>query len=136
MSYEQLLAKIQNFQANICVVGLGQVGLPTALTFAKQGYKVYGYDINKSLINSLSQKQSLFEEEGIKELISKTIENRKFEPNDSLSYCVNKSEIIIICVATPITSNIQPNLLFLENVFIFYGIKHASHCRHVSNINT
>lgn len=115
MSYEQLLAKIQNFQANICVVGLGQVGLPTALTFAKQGYKVYGYDIDKSLINSLSQKQSLFEEEGIQELISKTIENRKFEPNDSLSYCVNKSEIIIICVATPTTSNVQPNLSFLEN---------------------
>jgi UDP-N-acetyl-D-mannosaminuronate dehydrogenase len=41
MSYEQLLAKIQNFQANICVVGLGQVGLPTALTFAKQGDKLF-----------------------------------------------------------------------------------------------
>ena len=114
MPYEQLSKKIQNFQASICVVGLGQVGLPTALTFAKQGYKVYGYDIDKSLIDSLSQKQSPFEEQGLKELISKTVENGRFEPNDSLDYCVNKSEIIIICVATP-TTDTQPNLSFLEN---------------------
>jgi UDP-N-acetyl-D-mannosaminuronic acid dehydrogenase len=114
MSYEQLLEKIQNFQANICVVGLGQVGLPTALTFAKQGYKVYGYDIDKSLINSLSQKQPSFEEEGIQELLSKTIDNGKFEPNNSLSYCVNKSDTIIICVATPTTLDVQPNLSFLK----------------------
>ncbi len=114
MSYEQLSEKIQNFQANICVVGLGQVGLPTALTFAKQGYKVYGYDIDKSLTRSLSQKQSLFKEEGINELISMTVENGRFEPSDSLDYCVDKSEIIIICVATP-TTNTLPNLSFLEN---------------------
>jgi UDP-N-acetyl-D-mannosaminuronic acid dehydrogenase len=95
-------------------VGLGQVGLPTALTFAKQGYKVYGYDIDKSLINSLSQKQPSFEEEGIQELLSKTIDNGKFEPNNSLSYCVNKSDTIIICVATPTTLDVQPNLSFLK----------------------
>jgi len=114
MSYEQLLGKIQNFQANICVVGLGQVGLPTALIFAKKGYKVFGYDIDDSTLKLLSEKQSPFEEEGIKELIIQTIENKKFEPNNSLNECVEKSDIIIVCVATPI-NEITPNLSFLKN---------------------
>ena len=115
MPYEQLLKKIQTCQANICVVGLGQVGLPTALTFSKQGYKVYGYDINESILKSLSQKQSPFEEDGIQELIFQTITTKKFETNNSLSYCVNNSDVIIVCVATPTTSEILPNLSFLEN---------------------
>ena len=114
MTYEQLFEKIQNFQANICVMGLGQVGLPTALIFSKQGYNVHGYDINKSILELLSQKQSPFKEDGIQELIIQTIENKKFTPNNSLNECVKQSDIIIVCVATPITSNIQPNLSFLE----------------------
>ena len=115
MPFDDILKKIQNFQAQICVVGLGQVGLPTALTFSKLGYKVYGYDINKSLLASLSQKQSPFKETGIQELISQTIDSGKFQPNESLRDCVNNSEIIIVCVATPTTSDVQPNLSFLEN---------------------
>jgi UDP-N-acetyl-D-mannosaminuronic acid dehydrogenase len=117
MSYEELLRKIQNFDAKICVVGLGQVGLPTALIYAEQGYKVYGYDINDSTINLLSQKKSPFEEEGIIELISKTIENNKFEPNTSLRKSVEQSDVIIVCVATPIV-DITPNLSFLKDASI------------------
>jgi len=117
MSYEELLEKIQNFHAKICVVGLGQVGLPTALIYAKQGYKVYGYDINDSTINLLSQKKSPIEEEGIVKLISETIENNQFEPNTSLIECVEKSDVIIVCVATPII-DITPNLSFLKSASI------------------
>lgn len=117
MSYDELLKKIQNFRAKICVVGLGQVGLPTALIYAKQGYKVYGYDINNSTINSLSQKKSPFEEEGIAELISEMIENNQFEPSNSLNECVERSDVIIVCVATPIV-DVTPNLSFLKNASI------------------
>lgn len=113
--YENLLKKTQSFDSTICVVGLGQVGLPTALTFAKAGYTVYGYDIEESIILSLIKKQSPFREEGIEKLIIQTIENQKFEPNSSLDDCISKSDIIIVCVATPTTSNVQPNLSFLKN---------------------
>jgi len=116
MLYKQLLEKIQNFQASICVIGLGQVGLPTALTFSKEGYKVYGHDIDESTLNSLSQKQSPFKETGIQELLIQVIEDKKFEPNNSLNECVNKSDIIIVCVPTPITASVKPNLSFLESV--------------------
>ena len=116
MSYELLLEKIKNYQAQISVIGLGQVGLPTALTFSKQGYKVFGNDVNKTLISSLIQKKLPFKEEGLNKLINQTIDNGKFEPNESLDYAVRQSDVIIVCVATPLASNNKPNLTFLQNV--------------------
>ena len=113
--YEILSKKIQNFRSKICIIGLGQVGLPTALTFSKAGYKVFGYDINTSILELLLEKRSPFKEKGIEELITQTIENKKFEPNPSLNNCIENSDIIIVCVATPTTSDVQPNLSFLEN---------------------
>ena len=115
MSYDDLHTKIKNHQARICVIGLGQVGLPTALTFSKQGYSVLGYDINKNLLNSLLQKKSPFEEAGLEKLISNCIQSGKFEPNENLTKCIEISDIIIVCVATPTTNEIKPNLSFLEN---------------------
>jgi UDP-N-acetyl-D-mannosaminuronic acid dehydrogenase len=116
MSEDNLHTKIQDYKARICVVGLGQVGLPTALTFSKQGYSVLGYDINENLLLLLSQRKSPFEEEGIQELISKCIESGKFEPRENLNECVEVCDIIIVCVATPTTNDVIPNLSYLENV--------------------
>ena len=113
--HEILSKKIQNFHSKICIIGLGQVGLPTALTFSKAGYKVFGYDINTSILELLLKKRSPFEEKGLDELISQTIENKKFEPNSSLNNCIENSDIIIVCVATPTTPDVLPNLSFLEN---------------------
>lgn len=40
---------------NVCVIGLGYVGLPLALSFAMKGYKVYGVDSNPELISELQR---------------------------------------------------------------------------------
>ena len=115
MSYDNLHTKIKNHKARICVIGLGQVGLPTALIFSKKGYSVLGYDINKDLLNLLLQRKSPFEEAGLKKLISNCIQSGKFEPNGNLKECIEVSDIIIVCVAIPTTNEIKPNLSFLEN---------------------
>ncbi len=52
MSYsDSLVKRISSKDAKICVVGLGQVGLPTALTFCEAGFDVTGHDINKDLLD-------------------------------------------------------------------------------------
>ena len=38
----------------VCVVGIGRIGLPTALSFAKAGLKTIGVDINEKLVNSIN----------------------------------------------------------------------------------
>src|SRR5438445_10121240 len=114
MSKEALLKKIQNKEAKICVIGLGQVCLPTALTFAKSGFNVTGHDINKDLLSLLDSKRSPFEETGLEELLKSCIEGKRFHTNSKLEDSIRDSSAIIVCVATPLTNGIRPDLSFLE----------------------
>lgn len=106
--------KIEKKDAKICVIGLGQVGLPTALTFSSSGYVVIGHDINKSLLSDLSSKKSPFYEPGLDKLLAESIDSKKFLLTDQLADAVEKSDVIIVCVATPITTDIRPDLSYLE----------------------
>ncbi len=57
----------------ICVVGLGYIGLPTALMMASNGLDVYGCDYNKELVTTLQNGHVSFEEEGLQELFDKAV---------------------------------------------------------------
>ena len=54
---------------NLCVFGIGRVGLPLALVFADKGFDVWGIDINPEHVNILNQKKLPFLEEGAEELL-------------------------------------------------------------------
>ena len=55
---DQLLSKIENRTACIGVVGLGYVGLPLALEFARAGFKVIGYDVSERVVKGLMSGKS------------------------------------------------------------------------------
>lgn len=59
----------------INIVGLGYIGLPTALMFAKNGTKIVGTDINEKLISSLKEGKLTFEEKGLDELFLDALNN-------------------------------------------------------------
>ncbi|QEK13198.1 nucleotide sugar dehydrogenase [Crassaminicella thermophila] len=80
----------------INVIGLGYIGLPTALMFAKSGVEVIGTDISKTLVDSLSQGKLSFEEKGLEELFKKALSNGiKFTTE------YQKTDTYIIAVPTP-----------------------------------
>jgi UDP-N-acetyl-D-mannosaminuronic acid dehydrogenase len=80
----------------INVIGLGYIGLPTALMFAKSGIEVIGTDINKELVESLSLGQLTFEEKGLEELFGKAVSKGiKFTTE------YQKTDTYIIAVPTP-----------------------------------
>src|SRR5699024_3349459 len=58
---------------NINVVGLGYIGLPTALMLAKSGLNVVGTDYNEKLIDSLNKNELTFKEKGLEELFNKAV---------------------------------------------------------------
>ena len=64
---------------NICVIGLGYVGLTLAITFAKLGFKVTGIKINKKVLKSLKKNKPHFYEPGLKESLTKVLKNKKLE---------------------------------------------------------
>jgi UDP-N-acetyl-D-mannosaminuronic acid dehydrogenase len=57
----------------INIIGLGYIGLPTALMFAKSGLKVVGTDKNTNLVNSLKEGHLTFDEEGLEELFKEAL---------------------------------------------------------------
>ena len=83
------------------VIGLGYIGLPTALMFAKAGMQVMGTDLNAKLIESLSKGELTFEEDGLKDLFEEAI---KKGVEFSTEY--HKTDTYIVAVPTPyINSN-------------------------------
>ncbi|WP_075506005.1 nucleotide sugar dehydrogenase [Candidatus Pelagibacter communis] len=77
----------------ITVVGLGYVGLPTALSYCKKGFEVNGFDIDKKLILNLNKGITKIDEKNVKILLKKYIK-KKFFPKS----CLEPSDIFIITV--------------------------------------
>lgn len=78
----------------ICVLGLGYIGLPTALLFA-QNYKVIGLDVNKKILALLKKGKIPFEEPGLQELFNKV------KGNFTISDSVEDADVFLIAVPTP-----------------------------------
>ena len=59
---------------NICIIGLGYIGLPTAVMFANSGVRVHGVDINEKAVNMIANKQLHIEENGLQERLEQAID--------------------------------------------------------------
>ncbi|MDB1947911.1 nucleotide sugar dehydrogenase [Clostridium tertium] len=81
---------------SINVVGLGYIGLPTALMFAANGIRVRGTDLNINIVNKLNSGKLTFKEDGLEELFKKAQKN---EIEFSTNYL--KTDMYIITVPTP-----------------------------------
>ncbi len=88
---------------NICVIGLGYVGLPLAVEFSKK-YNIVGFDKNKFRINQLKRGIDLNSQLTKKDIKKK---NLKFTFKKKE---IKDSQIYIITVPTPVTNNKKPNL--------------------------
>ncbi|MEC5423402.1 nucleotide sugar dehydrogenase [Virgibacillus sp. C22-A2] len=80
----------------INIIGLGYIGLPTALMIAKSGVKVVGTDNNNKLVKSLSEGKLTFEEKGLGELFEEAISN-----GIEFSTEYQKTHTYILAVPTP-----------------------------------
>lgn len=113
---KNLLESIENLRTKIGVIGLGQVGLPTALSFSDVGFDVTGHDVNQKLLEQLKQGIAPFEEDGLTELLESCIKKNKFSVESSFEKTIERCDVLIVCVPTPLTESIRPDLSALENV--------------------
>ncbi len=111
-SYIKLKKKIQNKNIQIGVIGLGYVGLPLSLTISERGYKVYGFDKDINKINFLDKYKSYIKHVSSTR-IQKVVKKKLFIPTGKF-YLLEKMDIIILCVPTPLTSNKKPDLTFVK----------------------
>lgn len=81
----------------ICVVGLGYIGLPTAAMFATSGFKVFGVDIKKSIVDNLNRGSVEIFEPNLEQLVSKEVKLG----NLCASRNIVPADVFIVAVPTP-----------------------------------
>lgn len=96
---------------NITVVGQGYVGIPLAIEASKAGYKVFGLDLNIEKINQLISGKSLVPDIS-DETIQLCIDSKMYIPTTDQNV-ISKSNIVLICVPTPLTPDGKPDLTIL-----------------------
>ena len=105
--------KYKKKKITVGILGLGYVGLPLALMFAKKSIKVIGFDIDENKIKKLKNKQNYFNY--IHGNIAKEIvETNYFLPTTNFTL-IKKCDVLIICVPTPISKNKVPDLTAVKN---------------------
>jgi len=97
-----LLNKIQTRKAEVAVLGLGHVGLPTALIFSRAGFHVTGIDIDETKVEALTQGNCYVMEPGLQETLATCLANGSFRATRDLSNSIKSSQIVSVCVPTPI----------------------------------
>lgn len=110
-TFLQLKRKIALKKAKITIVGLGYVGLPLGVEFAKKGYFVYGYETNKRRIKHLYNQEEYISDIDPKVCLN-LIKKNKFRPTNS-QRVLRDSDVIIICVPTPLRKVKIPDISYI-----------------------
>ncbi len=96
--------------ADICVIGLGYIGLPTALTFARHGKRVAGVDVSAEVCETINKGSIHIVEPGLAELAQQVHETGLF----TTSRVPEESDAFIIAVPTPLTKDKKADLSYVK----------------------
>jgi len=95
----------------IAIIGLGYVGLPLSLQFARSGLSVLGFDIDPVKVDALNQGRSYIKHIS-SEAVAEAIRQGKFSATTDFAR-VEEVEAVIICVPTPLNKNREPDISFI-----------------------
>lgn len=101
---EDKFLNFENLSKDITIIGMGYVGLTLAAVLSAEGFRVFGFDNNKKLIQDLKNKKTPFYEKGLK----KYINNKNLIFSTNIKDCISKT--YIITVGTPLKKNLSPSL--------------------------
>jgi len=107
--YKHLLKLIQSKKSKVCILGLGYVGLPIAVEFAKKGFFVYGFDTKQSRIENLKNGISYIDDISNRDI--KAVLGKLHPTHDA--EILSKADIIIICVPTPLRKRKIPDMSYI-----------------------
>jgi len=98
----------------IAVIGLGYIGLPTAIMFANAGFKVTGYEIREEVVEKINSGKAHIVEPEINELLGKAVESGNLRATSNPED-IREKDAYIICVQTPLKEDKTPDLSYLES---------------------
>ena len=112
----ELIESIQSGNISVCIIGIGRIGLPTALSFANSGLSTIGIDINSKLVDMITSKVfPLKDEPGYDVMFDKVI-NEKFHASTKIQDVVPNSDVIVLSLPTPMDESNVPDYSALLSV--------------------
>ncbi|HZM85171.1 MAG TPA: nucleotide sugar dehydrogenase [Blastocatellia bacterium] len=107
----ELLVKLKERRAVVGVIGLGYVGLPLAVEFARGGLKVIGFDLDKSRVDSINRGQSYIPDVQT-EMVGALVESGNLAAATDFSRLA-ETDAVIICVPTPLRKTKEPDISYI-----------------------
>lgn len=112
-----LIQLIQSGKLKVCVIGIGRIGLPTALSFANSGLSTKGVDINTQLVSMINSGMfPLKDEPGYDAIFENVIKDNKFTATTKIEEAIPESDVILLSLPTPMDENKVPSYSALKSV--------------------
>jgi UDP-N-acetyl-D-glucosamine dehydrogenase len=103
--------KITARQARIGIIGLGYVGLPLAIEFAKQGFQVTGFDVDESKVTELNAGRSYILDVKSED-VAESVKAARFTATTDMSQLA-EMDVVDICVPTPLRKTKDPDMSYV-----------------------
>ncbi len=108
-----LKSKIESKTAGIGIVGLGYVGLPLLIEFAREGFRIFGFDIDEAKISKLNQGLTYIKHISSQRITEINARGRAIFTSDfSLA---SQPDVLLLALPTPLDEHREPDLSFIEN---------------------
>jgi len=91
---------------NVCIVGLGYIGLPTAALLATNGYKIHGVDISEHVVNTINKGEIHI----IEPDLDGFVKNAVSQGNLKAALIPEEADVFVIAVPTPFHEGYKPNI--------------------------
>jgi len=108
----ELLNKIQDKSAVVGIVGLGYVGLPLAVEFAKAGYKTIGFDVQDKKVDAVNAGHNYIGDI-VGDTLKKVVEKGTFSATSDFSF-IKGVDAVAIAVPTPLDEYQQPDISYVK----------------------
>jgi nucleotide sugar dehydrogenase len=110
----ELIHKITDRKATISVIGLGYVGLPTAVFFAEEGFRVIGADLDEAKVQAINNGRSPLHELDLDTQLADAVTQGRLSATTDVVQAVRQSDICLIIVPTPVTEAKEPDLRYVQ----------------------
>ncbi|NJD55032.1 MAG: nucleotide sugar dehydrogenase [Nitrospirae bacterium] len=108
--------KLEQRNVDICIVGgLGRVGLPLGISFARAGMNVMLYDIDREAAGVVASGKMPFQDTGAEEALREVLGKRLFLSSEKS--CIGASRFVIIVIGTPVDEHLNPRLIAFKQLF-------------------
>ena len=102
---------MKNNSPTVCIIGLGYVGLPLAIQFARSGAEVIGLDVDQTKVDQVNRGRSYIKHIAAKS-IGEVLKARRLAASTDFTR-IKKADAVIICVPTPLSKNREPDISFI-----------------------